>query len=272
LLAWNKAGQRFWKWVNMLRNAAGTVALDASTAGRIDASGNTVSNTPVLKMSTTTAGVHTYVDIKDDDGTAIASLTKDANDSAALSLRSGAGVLRVYLYTSGTSYCLLGLGIGTNGVGSAMLNVRGISTLGTISNTLWAANQTFPAGQLAGNAPYANVTSALARARAPQAVTYSGTNVNTDARLGGVYRVNATNDFRLHLPTGATDGQALKWWIKQHVGGTNTVTLVASEFVIPIGASTPVLSVTNGCVDVLAGEWDAVNSRVRVQSFMRYTE
>jgi hypothetical protein len=135
-----------------------------------------------------------------------------------------------------------------------------------------ATANTLDAALLVGNTPYASVTSALARARAPQSLTYSGTNVYTDARLGPVFRVNATNDFRLHKPTGATDGQALKWWIKQHAGGTNTVTLVASEFVIPIGASTPVLSVTNGCVDVLAGEWDGVNSRVRVQSFMRYTQ
>ena len=163
------------------------------------------------------------------------------------------------------------VGIGTNAPTST-LHVRGTTQPGTVSNATWAANQTFPASQLTGNAPYASATSALARARAPQSVTYTGTNVYTDARLGGVYRINATNDFRLHLPTGATDGQSLKWWIKQHVGGTNTVTLVASEFVIPVGATTPVLSVTNGCVDVLAGEWDGVNSRVRVQSFLRYTQ
>jgi hypothetical protein len=166
-----------------------------------------------------------------------------------------------------------GVGIGTNTAPTSVkLRVRGTSILGTISNTTWAANQTFPAGQLSANVPYANVTSALARARAPQALTYTGTNVYSDARLGPFFRVNATNDFRLHKPTNATDGQALKWWIKQHSGGTNTITLVASEFVIPIGASTPILSVTNGCVDVLAGEWDGVNSRVRVQSFMRYAQ
>ena len=103
-------------------------------------------------------------------------------------------------------------------------------------------------------------------------VTYTGTNIYTDARLGGVYRINATNDFRLHKPTGATDGQSLKWHIKQHAGGTNTITLVAAEFIAPVGSVMPVLSVTNGCVDTLAGEWDSSVSKVRLQSFLRYTQ
>jgi hypothetical protein len=127
-------------------------------------------------------------------------------------------------------------------------------------------------GQLAGNVLYANITSALARARAPQAVTYSGTNVTTDARLGTLFRINATNDFRLHKPTGAYDGQGFLYWIKQHVGGTNTVTMTTGDFVPPVGSSTVVLSVTNGCVDQFVGIWDASINKVRIGSFMRYTE
>jgi hypothetical protein len=227
----------------------------AAPTGKLDVNGMLV--VTGVSIPTTGAGVNIYYD----------------GSNGIIDSYNWATSTRLPLEIFGTPIRLLGgnVGIATNAPTST-LHVRGISQLGTISNTLWAANVTFPAAQLSGNTSYANVTSALARARAPQAVTYSGTNVYTDARLGPFFRVNATNGFRLHQPTNATDGQALKWWIKQHVGGTNTITLVASEFVIPIGASTPVLSVTNGCVDVLAGEWDGVNSRVRVQSYMRYAQ
>ena len=141
-----------------------------------------------------------------------------------------------------------------------------------ITNATWAADQTFPAAQLSGNAPYANVTSALARARAPQAVTYSGTNVYTDARLGTLFRINATNDFRVHKPTGCYPGQSMLYWIKQAVGGTNTVTMTDGDFVPPVGASSVILSVTNGYVDQFFGIWDDSIGKVRVGSFMSYRE
>jgi hypothetical protein len=136
-----------------------------------------------------------------------------------------------------------------------------------------ATANTLDAALLVGNTPYASVTSALARARAPQSLTYSGTNVYTDARLGGFFRLNATNDFRLHLPTGVTDGQTVRWWIEQNKGGTNTITFAASEFIPPVGSSGfPTLSVTNGCTDDLLGTWDAHIGKMRINSFERFVE
>jgi hypothetical protein len=342
-LFWNRTGERFWKWINMLRNSAGTIALDATTAGVLNTQGNVIlggggTNSYVTIQGTSGNGALTLpafqVKVGNNGGTTAITVLNNGNTGFGMTLPTdrvqvegsltvgsvstpgqlkikgvAAGIIstsqiqlsdgngatakemwigydttgnRAYIQVihQGTGFKPLllqpvngSVGVRTNAVHSSIsLMVRGISTLGTVSNTQWSANQTFPAGQLANNVPYANVTSALARARAPQALTYTGTNVYSDARLGPFFRVNATNDFRLHKPTNATDGQALKWWIKQHSGGTNTITLVASEFVLPVGASAVTLSVTNGCVDVLAGEWDGVNSRVRVQSFMRYAQ
>jgi hypothetical protein len=325
LLAWDKAGRRFWKWVNMLRTSAGTVALDASTAGRLDAKGNVWTNVPGISITAPfwmrpATNAITAWQIRNAAGTSVLNvdtvnsrvgigttapgellqvngvnpyIAADANAAGGASgfKLKEAGIDKWSIINRGSIGDYFGI-VGDGGIGvddffailqtgnvgigtttpTSRLHVNGISQLGTVSNTLWAANQTFPAGQLSANVPYANVTSALARARAPQAVTYSGTNVTTDARLGTLFRINATNDFRLHKPTGAYDGQGFLYWIKQHVGGTNTVTMTSGDFVPPVGASSVVLSVTNGCVDQFVGIWDASINKVRIGSYMRYTE
>ena len=129
------------------------------------------------------------------------------------------------------------------------------------------------AANLTNSVPLAQITNAIAQLRSPQVVTYSCTNVYTDARLGTLFRVYVTNDFRLHAPTGPADGQTFKYWFVQWVGGTNTITTVASEFLPPEGASgMPVLSVSNLWNDVWLGTWDARINKVRIESFMRYRE
>jgi hypothetical protein len=331
LLAWNKAGERFWKWVNMLRNSAGTIALDASTAGILNVQGNIIlggggTNSYVTIQGTSGNGALTLPafqvavgnngarkaltilnngrvgqnitspawawDILGTGGDALSAAmhtfipsngglllgysgatiqgrnSSDGNGNLSINpfggdiLFPGSGV-----WKSSGNVCIM-----TNTAPTSVsLRVRGNSILGTMSNTTWAANQTFPAGQLANNVPYANVTSALARARAPQGITYTGTNVYTDARQGGFYRINATNDFRMNAPTGATDGQTVRWWIKQHVGGTNTMSFATADWVLPDGASGwPTLGVTNGCVDDFLATWDAVVGVWRINSYERF--
>jgi hypothetical protein len=324
LLAWDKAQRRFWKWINMLRNSAGAVALDATTAGVLNTQGNivlggtgtnsyiTIQGTsgngtltlPAFQVAGGNNGATKAITVLNNGNVGLGTTSPDQKLQVMGTIKStGSGVAaasRLQLQDTdvgGTLWQILNgysapntlsffsgspvfnihtggnVGLGTNAPTSRLHVVRGgISQLGMVSNSLWAANQTFPAGQLANNVPYANVTNALARARAPQAVTYTGTNVYTDARIGTLFRISATNDFRLHKPTGAYDGQGFLYWIKQATGGTNTGTMTTGDFVPPVGSSTVVLSVTNGCVDQFVGIWDASINKVRIGSFMRYME
>jgi hypothetical protein len=216
----------------------------AAQAGALSATGGIVSGSVNLQGSLTRIG----------DGMSVSSLQID--DNAFLTDGDGdpwySGSLeRIY----------------THAVSNAVRELCGAGVV-WIGGKFVATN----AAALAGNVPYASTTSALARARAPQAVTYSGTNVYTDARIGTLFRINATNTFRLHAPTGCYPGQSMLYWIKQAVGGTNTVTMTDGDFVPPVGASSVVLSVTNGCVDQFFGVWDDSINKVRIGSFMRYTQ
>lgn len=99
-------------------------------------------------------------------------------------------------------------------------------------------------------------------------MTYSGTNLITDASLAKAFRFVLTNDAHLFPPTNAVDGQVLKWWFVQGTG-TNKLTL-ADSYVLPVGTTNLALSVTNGFRDVLVGEYEASTTNVHLTGFMLF--
>jgi hypothetical protein len=239
LLAWNKAGQRFWTWLTSLRNSTGTVALDASTAGRLDAKGNTWTNVPGISITAPfwmrpVTNAVTAFQIRNATGTSVfnvdtvngrcgfgmtaptttievngdvyvnkanahnafyinrstvsygAGITyRHAGNNAWVTGLRGTADSNYHIYSYGVSadvfmldYTTGNAGFGTNA--TSRLHVRGTTQPGTVSNATWAANQTFPAGQLAGNAPYASVTNAAA----------AGTALYTNVIIGANYKTN----------------------------------------------------------------------------------
>jgi hypothetical protein len=97
---------------------------------------------------------------------------------------------------------------------------------------------------------------------------YDGTNITCNASLGSQWRVTLTNDAVLAVPTGLTDGQHLRWWIRQGTG-TNRLTL-GTSWKYPVGANLMTNSTTIGAVDVIHACYDGVWSNLYLTGFMRY--
>jgi hypothetical protein len=104
--------------------------------------------------------------------------------------------------------------------------------------------------------------------RTPVSLTYISTNVYTDASLANIFRVTLTNNATLQLPTGATDGQTIRWWITQGTG-TNTLGVVAS-IIYPTGTTNLALSTAIGSRDLLIGEYDGSTTNLHLTGLLLY--
>ena len=124
------------------------------------------------------------------------------------------------------------------------------------------------AGNLTGNVARAALTNALATL---SAITYSGTNLNTNAKVADLFVATLTNSPTMGLPTGCYNGQRLEWWLTQGTG-TNVVNWPTGRFVFPVGATNIALSTAPGATDVVTGRyWSGIN-KVRLTGNLRYNE
>jgi hypothetical protein len=104
--------------------------------------------------------------------------------------------------------------------------------------------------------------------RVPIPLTYTSTNIYTDASLANTFRVTLTNNATLQLPTGALDGQTIRWWITQGIG-SNTLN-IASSVVYPTGTTNLSLSTATGSRDLLIGEYDGSTTNLHLTGLLLY--
>jgi len=143
-----------------------------------------------------------------------------------------------------------------------------------IASTVARDSEVAAATNALGTAAHRTVGHALASLRpvqAPVTITYTGTNVVTDASLGTRFRVTVTNNCRLANPTNTVDGEVYSWWIKQGTG-TNRVFYAAADWVLPVGANYMTNSTAINAVDVFGAQYDSVVGKMRVTTFMRYSQ
>jgi hypothetical protein len=128
------------------------------------------------------------------------------------------------------------------------------------------------AAQVSATGTYSTVQAAIngLSRKAPTTISYTSTNLTTDASLNQTFRVTLTNDVTMAKPTNMTDGQSLRWWIKQGTG-TNEVSL-NSAFVLPSGTTNLVLSTAVNAVDILVGEYDAGADKVRLTGLLKFSQ
>jgi len=101
-------------------------------------------------------------------------------------------------------------------------------------------------------------------------LTYSSTNIVSDFSVAKGFRVTLTNNAYLVAPTNATDGQVLKWWIKQGAPGNRTLA-TAPSYVFPSGTTNLSLSTNSLATDLLIGEYDSVSNVVRLTGLLLYS-
>lgn len=95
------------------------------------------------------------------------------------------------------------------------------------------------------------------------ALSYSST-LATDASSGSIFDVTLTGNVTLSNPTNPTNGQTLRWRIKQDATGGRTVTL-GNKFALPGSVSSLEFSTAANKMDILAAtyhssrdKWDVV--------------
>ena len=103
----------------------------------------------------------------------------------------------------------------------------------------------------------------------PVTLTYSGTNIETDASLANVFRVTLTNDAYLVAPTNLVDGQHIRWWFTQGTG-TNILTVDTNFFVFPTGTTNLTFSTAVGSKDELLGTYDGTSTNFHLDGLMLF--
>lgn len=95
------------------------------------------------------------------------------------------------------------------------------------------------------------------------ALSYSST-LATDASAGSIFDVTLTGNVTLSNPTNPTNGQTLRWRVKQDATGGRTVTL-GNKFALPASVTTLEFSTAANKLDILAAtyhsgrdKWDVV--------------
>jgi hypothetical protein len=108
---------------------------------------------------------------------------------------------------------------------------------------------------------------ALAGGPTVVALTYAAT-LNTDASAGDIFDVTLTGNATLANPTNPTDGQTIRWRIRQDGTGNRAVTL-GNKFVIPSSATSPLpFSTAANAMDVLAATYHAGRDKWDVIAFV----
>jgi hypothetical protein len=93
--------------------------------------------------------------------------------------------------------------------------------------------------------------------------------ISTDASLARTFVVTLTEDSTLAIPTNARNGQVIKWWIEQGGAGGHSLSLEAG-YLLPLGIGELSLSTNAGASDLLIGEWNAGESKVKLTGLMLY--
>jgi uncharacterized protein YjbI with pentapeptide repeats len=91
-------------------------------------------------------------------------------------------------------------------------------------------------------------------------LTLSGTNLKTDASLGNAFGYTLTGSMTMSAPTNPTDGQIIRYRIRQSGAGSFTITW-DSIFVFTTSQPTPVLSTALNKMDVVSFEYDSTNTK-----------
>jgi len=101
----------------------------------------------------------------------------------------------------------------------------------------------------------------------PVTLTPVGSDVNTNAALGTLFRVTLSTSSTLQPPTNAYDGQAVTWFITH--GADNNVITLDTIFKIPASATLPLaFSTTTGLTDIFAARFDSVLNKWYVLSLV----
>jgi hypothetical protein len=119
-------------------------------------------------------------------------------------------------------------------------------------------------------AVYGGIPTGAAGIPAISTLTYTGTNIVSDFSIAKAFRVTLTNNAYLVVPTNVTDGQIVKWWVKQGTG--NNLLALASQYVLPTGTTNLSLSVLSNSVDLLIGEYNATAGKIRLTGLMLFGE
>lgn len=107
-----------------------------------------------------------------------------------------------------------------------------------------------------------NVILNAKRVKTP-ATLADGPTIATDASLADLFRVTLAGNRTLSNPTNPTDGQIVRWEIKQDVTGGRTLAL-GNKFVFGTDLTSVALSTAAGTTDILAAVYNADQDEWRV--------
>lgn len=105
------------------------------------------------------------------------------------------------------------------------------------------------------------------RVKAPATLADAAT-IATDASLAELFRVTIAGNRTLGNPTSPTDGQVVRWEIKQDPTGGRTLAL-AAKFVFGTDLPSITLSTAAGLTDILAAVYNAAQDEWRVLAFAK---
>lgn len=102
-----------------------------------------------------------------------------------------------------------------------------------------------------------------AATQAPVSLAYAST-LNTDASAGSIFDITLTGNVTIANPTNPTNGQTIRWRVRQDATGGRAVTL-GTKFSLPASVSTLEFSTAADKLDILAAtyhsgrdKWDVV--------------
>jgi|NOAtaT_6_FD_contig_91_513723_length_1808_multi_3_in_0_out_0_1 hypothetical protein len=93
-------------------------------------------------------------------------------------------------------------------------------------------------------------------------------NINTDASSGGIFDLTLTGSGLLTNPTNPTNGQTLRWRIRQDNTG-NRILSLGNKFKIPSSATNPLpFSGGSGVMDILGATYHAGRDKWDIVAFV----